>query len=200
MRTLFLTTALVIAGTAAPALAQDAAPFEGPRVEAIVGWDKVDDKGGTPSSSSDGVTYGGAFGYDFRSGAMVFGPEVELTGSTTDTRTPNVLAVGDELKIDAGRDIYAGLRVGAVLGESTLLYAKGGYTNARVNYTYTLGTTTIADGENLDGWRLGAGIEQSLGRNLYVKGEYRYSNYGAFDDYGVDVDRHQVVAGVGFRF
>lgn len=199
MRTLMLTTALVLAGTAAPAMAQTAAPFEGPRAEGIIGWDKVKDQS-TDSSSSDGLVYGGAIGYDFRSGSMVFGPEVELTGATTDTRTPNLLVAGDQLKVDAGRDIYAGLRVGAVLGESTLLYAKGGYTNARVNYDYSVGSTTVSDHDNLDGWRLGAGIEQNLSSNLYVKAEYRYSNYNKLDGYDIDIDRHQVVAGIGMRF
>src|SRR3546814_18059784 len=63
---------------------------------------------------------------------------------------------------------------------------------------------------NLDGYRLGAGVEQKVGSNAYAKVEYRYSNYGDArlefanggntDNFSVDTDRHQVVAGVGWRF
>ena len=53
-------------------------------------------------------------------------------------------------------------------------------------------------------------IEQSLTPNTYAKLEYRYSNYSdaklkypngaSTGTFGVDTDRHQVAAGVGFRF
>ncbi|MBX3595566.1 outer membrane beta-barrel protein [Sphingomonas sp.] len=199
MRNLIL--AALAAGTlATPALAQDATPFSGPRGEGVVGWDHLSDDNGTPSSSSSGVVYGGALGYDVRSGNTVFGPEVELTGASTDTRTPSLAVAGDEFKLDAGRDLYAGVRAGVVVGDSTLLYAKGGYTNARVDYRYTNGAVTIADGRNMDGWRVGAGVEQQLGGKVYLKGEYRYSDYGKFKGYNASVDRNQVVAGIGVRF
>ena len=48
--------------------------------------------------------------------------------------------------------------------------------------------------------RLGAGLEQKLGTNTFVKAEYRYSNYKEIEDFDIDADRHQVVAGVGIRF
>ncbi len=62
----------------------------------------------------------------------------------------------------------------------------------------------------LDGWRIGAGLQQSIGTNTYAKLEYRYSNYekadyrfvdgGSTEQFDVDTDRHQIVAGVGVRF
>jgi outer membrane immunogenic protein len=71
-------------------------------------------------------------------------------------------------------------------------------------------TTDVETDLNLDGWRAGAGIEHKLGDNIYVKGEYRYSQYREgeveapsgleSDRFDVDVDRHQVVFGVGARF
>jgi outer membrane immunogenic protein len=95
-----------------------------------------------------------------------------------------------------GRDIYVGARVGTTVGANTLLYAKAGYTNARVRTTYD-GPGTALDfdvGENLDGFRVGAGAEFALGPNSFLKTEYRYSNYEQ------DFAKHQVVAGFGFRF
>lgn len=43
--------------------------------------------------------------------------------------------------------------------------------------------------ENLDGFRVGTGVERSFMRNVYGKVEYRYSNYAQ------DFERHQVLAG-----
>ena len=49
-------------------------------------------------------------------------------------------------------------------------------------------------GTNLDGVRVGAGLQYAIGGKSYVGGEYRYSNYEA------DVSRHQLALTVGTRF
>jgi outer membrane immunogenic protein len=200
---LLAASAFALAAVATPALAQDdsgaEAPFTGPRAEAVVGWDKVDVD--TPNSDSkDGVVFGGAAGYDFQAGSAVIGFEGEATGATTRDRSTSVITAGDSYRIKAGRDLYVGGRVGFVAGDNALIYAKGGYTNARVNTRYTVGTTTVEDHDDLDGWRAGAGVEFKLGGNLYAKGEYRFSKYNDIDASNVDLKRHQVVGGLGVRF
>ncbi|MDF7777462.1 outer membrane beta-barrel protein [Sphingomonas sp. AOB5] len=198
-----LIAAALAAGTAlaTPAFAQDAdAPFTGPRAEGVIGWDRVDDGTINGANGTDGVVFGGAVGYDFQVGGAVLGFEGEATGATTKETESNVLVVGDQLRVRAGRDLYVGGRVGFTVGENTLLYAKGGYTNARIETRYTSGATTVETGDNVDGWRLGAGAEIKLGGNLYVKGEYRYSRYDDTNGTGIDLKRHQVVGGVGIRF
>jgi len=60
--------------------------------------------------------------------------------------------------------------------------------------------TTDARLTNLDGFRVGAGLEYNISPTTYVKGEYRYSHYGDVDGYDIDLDRHQLVGGVGIRF
>jgi outer membrane immunogenic protein len=173
MRTIF-SAALLAAASATPAFAQDAAqaPFAGGHIEAIGGYDSI--SGGGDSQS--GLAYGIAGGYDFRSGNTVFGFEFEAAESTT----------GD-LGVEAGRDLYAGGRVGVVVSPTVLVYAKAGYTNARASVT-GLG------GANFEGIRAGAGVEILLGSNFSIRGEYRYSNYEA------DLSRNQGVVGLGFRF
>ena len=192
--TKFLTAALVATtALSAPAFAQgsDPAPFTGPRVEAVAGYDRI--QGGGEHKS--GVSYGGAVGYDIQTGGAVLGVEAEATGSTTDSCGGAGSVADPQICLKAGRDLYAGGRVGAVLGENTLLYAKAGYTNARVRLTSNDGTTTSTlTGRNLDGVRVGAGIEQRIGTKAYVKAEYRYSNYQD------GVARHGALAGVGIRF
>ncbi|MFN3435130.1 MAG: outer membrane protein [Sphingomonas sp.] len=200
MRTLIL--AALAAGTlATPALAQTTdGPFTGLRIEGVAGYDALRDG----HDKTDGFVYGGAVGYDVQLNNLVVGAEGEVTGSTADTRTNNLVTTGDRFRVGMGRDLYVGARVGFPLNPTTMAYAKGGYTNARVETRYDIGTTSTRDHADLDGFRLGAGLEHQIGANTYVKGEYRYSNYGrangSVSSYDIDADRHQLVAGVGMRF
>lgn len=173
------TMALALTAAATPALAQDAAaPFTGPRAEIVGGWD-------SPSASGEdasGFAYGGGIGYDLQRGNAVFGIEAEITGSTADRDVAG-------LTVEAGRDLYAGVRAGVIAAPNTLLYVKGGYANGRI----TLEDAGDDYNQDLDGFRVGAGAERSFGR-YYGKVEYRYTNYSQ------DVNRHQVLAGLGVRF
>jgi len=191
----FAFAAALLAGTAAtPAFAQDAPNVGGFHVDAIVGYDRsnIEDEG------TNGVLYGVGAGYDFRAGNAVLGIEGEASDSTSNECFTTGAIVGDELCVGAGRDLYVGGRVGAIVGNNTLLYAKAGYTNARVNVAYDDGTAATGpdfDGHsNLDGVRVGGGAQFGIGPNTYIRTEYRYSNYQ--DGF----DRHQVVGGFGFRF
>ena len=106
---------------------------------------------------------------------------------------------------------YAGARVGYKVGSNAMIYAKGGYTNAKFDATSTDGTTEFSSDIDTDGYRVGAGVEYAMGSGMYIKGEYRYSNYSEAEvdlpedapdteRFDVDLDRHQVVAAVGWRF
>jgi outer membrane immunogenic protein len=191
----FAFAAALLAGTiASPALAQDTNHLGGFHVEGLVGWDRPNIDG----EHANGVLYGMGAGYDFQSGNAIFGVEAEATDSTSDERANGVTIAGDELRVRAGRDLYVGGRVGFGIGHNSLIYAKAGYTNARVRLDYDDGTAaTLADfttRANLDGIRGGVGAQIGIGSNAFVRTEYRYSNYEN------GFDRHQVVGGIGFRF
>jgi outer membrane immunogenic protein len=222
-----LVLAALLGGTiATPALAQDYSPFTGPRVEGIVGYDQLksgdrnDDDVDTGEDEGDetvdGVVYGVGVGYDFDLGGVVAGVEAEFTESSgkqdTNESLDDVQIAG---RVETGRDIYVGGRLGFAVAPSTLLYVKGGYTNTSIEAGFETETDAYEFDTNVDGWRLGAGVEQLFGPNLYGKLEYRYSNYNNLDfsddfdldefeaeDFGtdIDLDRHQVVASVGMRF
>lgn len=204
MRTFILATATAVLAlaAAAPAAAQDVAraPFTGPRVEGLVGYDNLRDGSDAQSDGRDGVVYGGAIGYDVQVGGAVLGVEGEITDSSTSVRANDLLATGDRLRLDVGRDLYAGARLGYAVSPTALAYVKAGYTNARLEARYTDASGTTDDHADLEGYRVGAGVELQTGRNTYVKGEYRYSHYGDVEGYDTDLDRHQVLAGVGLRF
>jgi outer membrane immunogenic protein len=173
--------ALLAAASAAPAFAQGPAPtFSGGHIEAIGGYDSLHGGG----DSTGGILYGIGAGWDFRSGNAVFGIEGEAAESTTGECDSGVC-------IDASRDLYVGVRAGAVVSPTVLLYAKAGYTNARVEAS--AGGTSA--GVNEDGVRGGAGVEVAIRNSpVSLRFEYRYSNY---ED---GLSRHQGVAGLAFRF
>ncbi len=189
----FLVAALTASAFASPALAQESAPFTGFRVEGLAGYDNLKGNGG----GRDGIAYGAAAGYDFQLGGVVAGIEGEYLDSDTKGCEGAFVTAGDSICANGKRDLYVGGRAGVAVTPSTLLYAKAGYTNAKVGVNYTDPTTpanNFRTSDELDGVRVGAGVEQKLGANLYAKAEYRYSNYES------GIERHQVLGGVGFRF
>ncbi len=222
--------AALLAGTAAsPAFAQpagEASPFTGLRVEGLVGYDSlrsgddnddgVDTNDDDGDESVDGVAFGAGLGYDFDLGGVVAGVEGEFTESTGEQDSDETIdGVAFSSGVEVGRDLYVGGRIGFRAGPSTLVYGKAGYTNTSVEANIEGGGDRFEFDTNVDGYRLGAGIEQLFGNRAYGKVEYRYSNYNNLDfsddfdlddfdaedfDTDIDLDRHQVVVGVGLRF
>jgi len=216
MRNILL--AALLAAAAGPAYAQTAdSPFTGARVEALLGYDQLrsgnDDDDGIDTSEDegdetlDGAVYGIGAGFDFDLGGFVAGIEGEFTESSGKQEATETIDVPISARIETGRDLYVGGRVGFVASPNALVYAKGGYTNTSLEAQVSNATSSQELDTDVDGWRLGAGVEYLLGTNAFAKVEYRYSNYNTLDfsddgdiETDIDLDRHQVVAGVGFRF
>ncbi|MGH6613797.1 MULTISPECIES: outer membrane beta-barrel protein [Sphingomonas] len=190
MKIKFLLASVAMLAVATPAMAQDATEeFKGgARVEARVGVDHVRLSFDGDSVGRTGFDYGVEAGYDAALSGFVVGAYAGIEGSTT-----KACELGTCLK--AGRNITAGVRVGGVVGKG-LLYAKGGYSNGRLS----IEDTDLAG--NADGFHLGVGYEVNVSANTYVKAEYVYTNYSVGDIAGDDLDlqRHQGLIGVGFRF
>jgi outer membrane immunogenic protein len=205
---------------AAPAMAQDKAPFSGFRVGAEAGYDMLRSGSNEDVDTTrdlkqdiDGVNYAAVVGYDAAVGENLrIGAEASFGDSTAswdnNNNQPNVFNLG---RVEAQREIYVGGRVGYVTSPDLMLYAKGGYTNQRFGIEGTNGTVSQSQRLDTDGYRIGAGAEYALSNNMYAGLEYRYSNYseGELDFNGgtpdgsrfnIDTDRHQVVATVGVRF
>ena len=168
MRNLIIAAAVL--AVAAPAFAQDAASFTGPRLGATVGYDKT--------HGSDGVTYGGAFGYDIAVAPRItLGAEATLEDSTT--------KFGG---VHASRDAAISARVGYVLAPKILAFAKVGYDTTRIE-------VNGAGHTNLEGVRYGGGLEYAVTPKTYLSAEYRRTEYeGNFGG------RDAGVVGVGYRF
>lgn len=219
--TVAILAATSVAALSAPAMAQDATDgaFTGPRVEAIVGYDvskagsSIDDETNNDNDQSiEGINYGIGVGYDINAGGIVLGLEGEYTDSSADVdydqADPELFGLGD---VNAGRDLYVGARVGVLAAPDLLVYAKGGYTNARYNLNGSFDGEEYRAKIDTDGFRVGAGVEYALDTNTFAKVEYRYSNYSSAElDFEndrtdvqigeIDTDRHQVMVGFGYRF
>jgi outer membrane immunogenic protein len=193
-----LTAAAFIAAT--PAAAQDNVPpgngsaWQGFHVEALAGFDSAR----IQNNDDGGFVYGVGGGYDFQTGRAVLGIEVEASDSTNSGCTTDLAFPNDALCARAQRELTVGVRAGILVSPRVLLYAKGGYTNARFRVDYDDGTpagaSNISFHQNFDGIRVGGGAEFRVGGNAFVRLEGRYSNY----EYGGD--RGQGVVAFGFRF
>jgi outer membrane immunogenic protein len=205
MKKIVSVAVLLAAGVATPALAQDGGSSIETYAGVLVGWDNVRAKvSGVGSGSQDGFVYGAVLGAQTSIGnSALIGVEAEVDDATTKESVRDVLAVGDKVSLKAGRDLFIGARLGFHATPSVLVYAKGGYTNARITGRYNDGVTTLKESENLDGYRIGAGAELGTGR-LRWRAEYRFSDYGNFKyngvATGVSTQRHQVMVGAVYAF
>jgi outer membrane immunogenic protein len=110
------------------------------------------------------LVYGAALGYDIQHGKFVFGVDASAANIFDDA------------------DLGVGARAGYVVSENVLAYTRVGYTNL------DLGRRSV------DGATIGGGFEVNVSDSLFVKAEYRYTD---FDD---NLGRHGGLVGLGVRF
>jgi len=199
MRLKIFASAFAIATTASPAIAQDQASFSGLNLAVLGGVDAVRPGGAVRSAGKADMMYGLSIGYDATFGAAVVGIDAEIAGSQVRKSLRHVVYTADRLSLSAERDIYLGIRGGMTVAPRLLAYAKAGYTNARFKSAYDDGFDADGGRQTLDGYRLGAGLEYRFAR-IGLRGEYRYSDYGAYRygtvTTGIEMQRHQVVVGL----
>ena len=104
---------------------------------------------------------------------------------------------GNSFTIDPKRSFDLTARAGYLTDPSTLVYARGGYTNARTKNSLVTAAGTATAYDNRDGWLLGGGVERQFMSNASARFEYRYSDLSEGDG---NFDRHRVLAGVSYRF
>jgi len=190
MTRFMLLGAAIVALSSAPAVAQE---FEGPYVGAQAGWTQnkaVGDK-------QDAAVAGVFAGYDHEViPNVVLGVEAGFSLGAGDRVGP----VGrNNASLDPRYSFDASARAGYVLGERNLLYVRGGYANTRADYTRDVSNAAVSDRNTYDGWFVGGGVERKLLDNVSTRVEYRYSDLGDNINTG-KYERHQVLAGVAYRF
>jgi outer membrane immunogenic protein len=173
-----------------------AAPVSGARIEAVVGYDNLtanlEEEGIDEDFDQNGAVFGVGVGYDFGiSPTTAIGIDLEATLSTAGAEATEGTVSAD---LNAGRDLYAGVRLTTAVSDSVNLFFGAGYTNQRISATITDGFDIASESANAEGARGRLGLQFGFGGNAYGTVEYRYSNYEA------DLSRHQAVGGIGFRF
>jgi outer membrane immunogenic protein len=136
---------------------------------------------GDTLNPKDGV-YGGQVGYNFQTGAWVFGLEANIEGANlredkasiffpaTDSWHSKVLAI-----------ITATGRVGYAMN-AWLPYVRGGYATAKLKSRMDDNTPAANYLENnswYNGWVIGGGVEYMLTSNWILGAEYNYMNFGS---------------------
>lgn len=107
-------------------------------------------------------------------------------GAGIDAELYDNVVIGVEATVDNvfdRRNIGAGVRLGYVLADTVLVYGKLGYANWK--------QTTSAE---IEGLRVGGGVEANLYGPVYAKVEYRYT------DFDGGVGQHGGLVGIGLRF
>lgn len=196
----------------APAAAQN---FSGPRVEGRVGIDGTNisikdtrDFGGrgdfSSGSTATDLSIGAEVGFDIESGQLAFGAYAGADFGENNEPFPD-----RQLNFETGRNLTAGARVGYVVSPNVLLYAKGGYSNARIKPQFFTGATTAQRNafaefdRSQDGFHVGGGAEFAMRQSFYGRIDFAHHIY---DDFDVDANsefsfrRNQLTAAIGFRF
>lgn len=207
--------ALLLAASAfvaiAPAAAQDAPNYSGPRAEIRAGYEFVQsgvrstqefgERGvfGDDASNEEGLI-GAEVGYDAALSGIVLGGYVGFEHSDA-----NIGSAGRPYTFNTGNNLTAGLRAGIALDPGALLYVKGGYSRGKLKVVNEGPNPALfADYDDTrSGYHVGAGVELPFGERYYARGDYVYHRYSPFDVTANDTlkfSRHQLVAAVGIRF
>jgi len=145
---------------------------------------------------------GGTLGYNFQSGAVVFGIETDAAWSDISATigAPGIATLStkfEEIGTVRGRIGYA--------FDQVLLYGTGGYAWANNKVTATLGPLAASDTRFLSGWTAGAGVEVMFAPKWSVKAEYLYRSIegGTYGGGAVTLGTfnvNSVQAGINYHF
>jgi len=137
----------------------------------------------TIDHAPDGIVGGVHIGANWQWNWIVLGIETDLALSNIDGED-STTAVGFNADVDS-RMKYLGTvrgRLGVAI-DRTLIYATGGYAYSEIDarVRVSVGGIPIVSGSDqisLQGWTIGAGIEQAVTNNLIVRLEYLYVDFG----------------------
>ncbi len=145
----------------------------------VAGW--WSPAGSQWNNTATGVIGGGQLGYNYQTGAFVFGVEADFGGlGISHRQSPYARPDLYYSNVDSG--FYADVtgRLGYAAGPA-LFYVKGGWAFFDGGLNVTDGTVAPAVSvtkTGVDGWTVGGGIEYKISPSWGVKGEYRYFDFG----------------------
>ena len=198
------------------AVAADLAPapyVKAPAVAKIYNWTGfyIGGFGGYGWSDSQGLDLkggfgGGTIGYNWQTGAFVFGIEGEGAWSDIGQSASLFGLATVSTKIQAFGSIAG--RVGYAF-DNLLVYGKGGFAVASNKISgAVLGVTVIEDTQTHTGYTAGGGIEYGFTPNWSAKVEYLWAHYDSQTYFpgtaaafaSGDFDVHTIKGGLNYRF
>jgi len=195
-----LIIAAALAGWSVQASAQE---FNGPSIGVQAGWNSTDVRlpdgtSGVPGvdQSTDAFVGGAFLAYDYEVvPSVVIGAQAEFNVAASDDFGSAGNTAGIRLDPRYSFDLTA--RAGYLVTPETLIYVRGGYSNARVRTTILKDAKGTSSSDNRDGWLIGGGAERMITDHISARLEYRYADLGEGPD---KFDRHQVLVGAAYRF
>lgn len=163
-------------------------------IQGGAGWldGKFSDGVDSAKQDFDGGIIGGFVGYNWQlSNGFVAGIEGDVDYNFNEE---------SDSGIDVGTD-WAGSvrgRVGYAF-DRALVYGAAGWTFTN-GYVDGAG---IDENETFHGWTVGAGVDFAMTDNMFLRGEYRYNDFGDKDiapGLNADLDQHVVKVGLGVKF
>jgi len=127
-----------------------------------------------------GVLGGGQAGFNYQSGAWVFGIEGSVAGTDlSDSRPSPFFPASDRYSSDISWLATVTGRLGYAR-DRWLVYAKGGWAGADVELTLFDRFTPVraSSATWANGWTVGGGAEYALGESLSLAVEYDYADLG----------------------
>lgn len=205
--------AALLAASAMPALAADAieaapepaVPMEEPPlatwggpyagISLGYGWGDAEAPAGN-EFDTDGFLGAVFAGYNFEFGSVVAGVEGDLGYSGVEGENAGV-------SVDSGIEGSLRARLGYAFSPDVLPYITAGVAGKNVEVS----AGGASDENTMVGWTAGAGVDVKVTENMFVRGEYRYTDFGS-DDFTtaggfngeVDSKDHRATLGVGFKF
>lgn len=198
--------------------------------------DVLDDYG-LLSNDLDGLLGGAYAGFNYQTGNFVLGLEGSFAGAAIDGSSDNedsidlgfaTVGLAAETETEINWLATATGRVGYLVSDNFLLFAKGGAAFADIDSNGTLDgfiqfpvgprisaeLASISANETAFGFTVGAGGEYKFANNWSVKAEYNYVHFdevefngdvdvlgfGGEYEYSADVDLHLVKVGVAYHF
>jgi outer membrane immunogenic protein len=133
----------------------------------------------------DGFVGGIVGGWNFQSGAWVFGVEGDFGWSGADGSESGNVGLDEETPIIGSVDLnwnaHIRGRVGMTLGETgdTLLFIAGGLAIADIDASGSVDSESVSVGGTYTGWSIGGGANHAFNENLIAGIEVLYDDYGS---------------------
>jgi outer membrane immunogenic protein len=144
---------------------------------------------GSANNYLAGVVGGGQLGYNWQSGALVYGAETDfqatsLRSNVSATCLIALCGVPLSARLDQKAPWFGTVRgrFGYAL-DSWMVYATGGYAYGRLqtNGSATVGGATghFSEDTTRNGWTVGGGVELAVARNWSIRAEYLFADLGS---------------------